>query len=86
MFNDQSALNAHYDTAHGKTSRAKRGEGTHACDVCGKMISDKSWLKQHMAIVHGVGDVKTFECDICSRTFNRKVNLVRHMKQVHKAQ
>ena len=83
-FEDQSAINAHYDTAHGDTARARRGEGTYECELCGKKLSEKRWLKHHMATMHGVGDVKTFQCDICSHVFNHKGNLSVHMKRVHK--
>ena len=83
-FNDQSAINAHYDTAHSQTTRrAKRGEGTHKCELCGKMLADKPKLKRHLSVVHGIGDVKTYQCNACSSVFTRSDNLQRHMKAKH---
>ena len=83
MFSDQSAISTHYDTVHSQTRRAKRSEGRHECDVCGKKLSDKRWLRHHMATVHGVGDVEKLQCDVCSRVFNHKANLSTHMKKKH---
>ena len=83
-FSDQSAINAHYDTAHSNTTitRARPGEGTHACDVCGKKFTQKSSLNKHVSTVHS--DVKNFECDVCSQTFTQKSSLKRHLNTVHK--
>ena len=81
MFTDQSAINAHYDTAHaaGENPNAK-----FSCDVCGKKVTTKQSLRQHMATMHGMGDVKTYQCDVCSRVFNDKSNLRAHVRKVHK--
>ena len=86
MFSDQSAINAHYDTAHSSktTRRAKRGEGAHECEVCCKKFTEKAKVRRHLATIHGIGDVKTFQCDVCLRVFNRKDNLREHVKKVHK--
>ena len=84
MFNDQSAISAHYDTAHAQSGRNKASEGTFECEVCGKKVTRKPSLLHHMAIAHGMGDVTMFQCDICSRTFNKKANLRAHVKNVHK--
>ena len=84
MFSDQSAINAHYDTAHTDTTRAKRGEGAYECDVCGKKFVVSNTLKRHLATVHGVGDVKTFQCELCPRVFSRKDVLYTHVRNVHK--
>ena len=84
MFLDQSAINAHYDTAHtGTFQRAKPGEGAHACDVCDKRFSSKPYLRHHMAKSHGVGEVEKFQCDLCSRVFGHKSHLNRHIRQIH---
>ena len=83
MFRDQSAINAHYNTAHSQPSRAS---GTHECDICGKKFVYKGDLKRHLSTAHGLGDVKTFQCDVCSRVFNKKGNLYAHMRKVHKFQ
>ena len=84
-FSNVSEINHHYDTAHTKTTvRAKPGQGTHECEVCGKKSVDKQSLKRHLSTIHGVGDVKTFQCDLCSRVFKRKDHLERHLQNVHK--
>ena len=83
-FGDQSAINAHYDAMHYSDTHVRvRGAGEYGCDVCGKRLSSKRWLKQHLATVHGVGDVKKFQCDICRQEFTQKVLLRNHIKKKH---
>ena len=83
MFGDQSAINAHYDTAHSERRRARPGEGTYECELCGNVLSEKSALKRHLSVVHGVGDVKTFQCNVCSNVYKRADHLRRHMRVKH---
>ena len=86
-FNDQSAISAHYDTAHAQSSsrgRPERPDARHECDVCGRKFTRKFDLKTHLSTVHDVGDVKTFQCDSCSRVFKHKHVLNRHLRTVHK--
>ena len=80
MFNDQSAINAHYDTAHAPRERA---DAKYECNICGKKVMRKGTLRQHLAKMHGLGDIRKFPCDICSHVFYQKNNLTRHMKTVH---
>ena len=80
-FSDQSALSAHYDTAHAQGPKSER---RFKCDVCGKRFTKKHNLKTHLSTVHSVGDVKTYKCDICSKVCSQKSNLKTHMKHVHK--
>ena len=54
---------------------------TFACDVCGKVLGQKSHLERHMASVHGVGD--RFTCSICSRVLASKRALKGHMERLH---
>ena len=85
MFNDQSAISAHYGTAHAQSGgRPDHPDARHACEVCGKKVTTKHSLKQHMANTHGIGDVMTFQCDICSKAFNQKSSLLRHLRLKHK--
>ena len=86
LFRDQSAINAHYDTAHSgaTTQRARPGEGAHACDVCDKRYVTKQSLRQHMTSAHGLGEAQKFTCGVCSRDFSQKSTLNRHIKLVHK--
>ena len=67
-FSDQSAIIAHYDTAHAQSSSSSRPEhpdARHECEVCGRKFVYKTHLKRHLSTVHGVGDVKTFKCGVC---------------------
>ena len=68
-FSDQSAISAHYDTAH---------DARHKCDVCEMKFAQKGQLSEHLASVHGLGQRKSFACDVY------KSALTRHMKTVHK--
>ena len=53
------------------------------CDICDKVFKSKTHCKKHMALVHGVGDFKTFPCDVCGKAFGQKSHLVKHMTAVH---
>ena len=87
MFSDQSAISAHYDTAHAQRSnrppRPEHPDARHECEVCGRKFTAKKHLYRHMRTVHRVGDVKTFKCDICSKTFTQKSSLKSHLETVH---
>ena len=86
-FIDQSAISAHYDTAHAQSSsrppRPEHPDARHECEVCGKKFVRNRDKKRHLSTVHGVGDVKTFQCDVCSRVFKEKGTLTNHLSQVH---
>ena len=85
-FSDQSAVSAHYDTAHVPTSsRPEHPDARHGCEVCRKKFTTKRSLRQHLYTEHGLGDIKKFTCDVCSRVFNKKCNFNAHMKKVHMA-
>ena len=85
-FNDQSAINAHYDATHALNSSGKREhpDARHECDVCARKFVYKCDLKRHLSTVHGVGNVTTFKCEVCSKVFNLKFNLTKHLRRVHK--
>ena len=86
-FSDQSAISAHYDTAHAQSSsrppRPEHPDARYECEVCGRKFIRKLNLKQHLSSVHGVGDVKTFQCDVCSYVAKQKGHLKRHLMYVH---
>ena len=85
-FSDQSAISAHYDTAHAQssTSKPERPDARYECEICGRKFMQRGYLKTHRRTVHGVGDVKNFECGVCSKVFNLKSNLTAHLRRVHK--
>ena len=84
-FSDQSAISAHYDTAHAQSSssRPEHPDARYECDVCYRKFTQKGSLKVHLSTVHGVGDVKTFQCDVCSKIFTHKSSLKLHLSTVH---
>ena len=83
-FSDQSAISAHYDTAHRPSLlRPEHPEAKHPCEVCGRKFTKSGSMYKHMRTVHGVGDVKTFQCDVCSKVFKQKCDLKKHLSTVH---
>ena len=83
-FSNQSAISAHYDTAHAQSSgKPEHPDARYKCEVCCRKFVDKYVLKKHLSTVHGAGDVKTFQCDSCSRMFKEKSKLKRHISRVH---
>ena len=85
-FSDQSAISAHYDTAHAQSSSSSRPEhpdARHECEVCGRKFTTRRWMRHHIAHEHGVGDAETFQCDICSYVAKRKSHLKMHLSAVH---
>ena len=89
-FSDQSAISAHYDTAHAPSNtrapappRPEHPDAKYPCDVCGRKFTEKQNVRMHKRTVHGVGDAKTFQCEVCLRIFKRKDYLVAHLKIVH---
>ena len=78
-FSDQSAISAHYDTAHAQRNtrvppppRPEHPDAKYPCEVCGRKFKQSQDIHRHMRNVHGAGESKTFECDFCSKSFNRK--------------
>ena len=50
------------------------------CKICGKKLSSKISLNNHMKI-HS--NEKTMTCHVCGKTFKHRFNLVRHLKVIH---
>ena len=84
-FSDQSAISAHYDTAHAQSSsrRPEHPDAKHECEVCGRKFTRKKSLKLHLFSVHRVGEVKKFECELCSKVFMQKCHLKTHITTVY---
>ena len=81
-FNDQSAINAHYDTVHAQGSDNPNAK--YECTVCGKKVTSKRSLEQHKTNAHGLGDKRSFSCDLCDYVTSYKHHLARHVRTVHK--
>ena len=82
-FCDQSAISAHYDTAHAQSSGRSRPEHPDAryeCEVCSRKFTEKCNLKLHLRTVHGT---ESFQCGECSYVTKRKDSLKRHLSRVH---
>ena len=69
-FKCQSALITH--------ARYHTGQKPFACNVCDKSYSQKSQLKKHKALKHGVENL--FYCCECDEVFTDKVELAYHAK------
>ena len=83
-FSDQSAISAHYDTAHAPcNTRPEHPDAKYPCDVCGRKFVYKSDARKHLATVHSVGGLQAFHCDVCSKSFTQKGNLKLHLSDVH---
>ena len=51
------------------------------CDICKKVYTQKSHLRQHVRAVHE--QVKDHKCNFCGRAFFRKMHFKRHMQTMH---
>lgn len=54
-----------------------------ACDLCGKILARKDYIKDHKKIHHGIGkdDVK---CEECGQLFLTRARMWTHMKKSHR--
>ena len=91
-FGDQTAVFAHYDTAHAYDSsssstvtRQQPREATHECTFCSWKFVYKGALTTHLANMHDIKpDVKTFTCEICSKVLASRQHLKVHLSGVHR--
>ena len=51
------------------------------CEICGKQLTDKKRLKDHMLIHTGE---KPFTCEYCGKQFRRKDKMQEHKRGMHK--
>ena len=75
-FADESALIAHYDTAHAP-SRGRQHSLRLECEFSGTKFGDLSSKRRHLRSASATCDVKMLQCDLCLSFFMNHVN-VRH--------
>ena len=80
FLNQSTTLNAR-DTAARQTVTRRRG--TFECEACGKKVSSKQYLRQHMTTAHGAGKARKFVCETCGKQLCSKQYLRQHMATAH---
>ncbi|XP_065805088.1 zinc finger protein 436 [Labrus bergylta] len=68
------------DSQHAPLLGVKLEPDSTVCDVCGKVMKNKSSLARH-AFIH-TGN-KPFACHLCEMRFNRRDNLQHHLSRLH---
>ncbi|KAM8731600.1 zinc finger X-chromosomal protein-like [Acanthopagrus schlegelii] len=68
------------DSQHVPLGAVKLEPETTMCDVCGKVMKNKSSLVRHSFIHTGK---KPFACHLCELRFNRRDNLQHHLNRLH---
>ncbi|XP_041824877.1 endothelial zinc finger protein induced by tumor necrosis factor alpha-like isoform X2 [Melanotaenia boesemani] len=68
------------DSQHAPLHSVKLEPDTTVCDVCGKVMKNKSSLARHSFIHTGK---KPFACHLCEMRFNRRDNLQHHLNRLH---
>lgn len=70
----------HSDSQHAPLRVVKLEPDSTMCDVCGKVMKNKSSLARHSFIHTGK---KPFACHLCDLRFNRRDNLQHHLNRLH---
>ncbi|XP_069033687.1 zinc finger protein 497-like isoform X1 [Embiotoca jacksoni] len=68
------------DSQHARLRVVKLEPDSTVCDVCGKVMKNKSSLARHSFIHTGK---KPFGCHLCELRFNRRDNLRHHLSRLH---
>ncbi|KAM6900449.1 zinc finger X-chromosomal protein-like [Xenentodon cancila] len=68
------------DSQHAPLRDVKLEPDNSVCDVCGKVMKNKSSLARHSFIHTGK---KPFACHLCNLRFNRRDNLQHHLNRLH---
>ncbi|XP_013889097.1 zinc finger protein 436 [Austrofundulus limnaeus] len=68
------------DSQHAPVQAVKLEPDSTVCDVCGKVMKNKSSLARHSFIHTGK---KPFSCHLCELRFNRRDNLQYHLTHLH---
>ncbi|KAE8279586.1 AT-rich binding protein [Larimichthys crocea] len=68
------------ESQHAPLRTVKLEPGSTMCDVCGKVMKNKSSLARHSFIHTGK---KPFACHLCDLRFNRRDNLQHHLSRLH---
>ncbi|KAI3355006.1 hypothetical protein L3Q82_004795 [Scortum barcoo] len=68
------------DSQHAPLHTVKLEPDSTMCDVCGKVMKNKSSLARHSFIHTGK---KPFACHLCDLRFNRRDNLQHHLNRLH---
>ncbi|XP_041817537.1 zinc finger protein 708-like [Chelmon rostratus] len=68
------------ESQHAPLRGVKLEPGSTMCDVCGKVMKNKSSLARHSFIHTGK---KPFACHLCDLRFNRRDNLQHHLNRLH---
>ncbi|XP_072235100.1 zinc finger Y-chromosomal protein-like [Leuresthes tenuis] len=68
------------DSQHALLRVVKLEPDSTVCDVCGKVMKNKSSLARHSFIHTGK---KPFACHLCELRFNRRDNLQHHLNRLH---
>uniref|UniRef100_A0A336L2R4 CSON003371 protein n=1 Tax=Culicoides sonorensis TaxID=179676 RepID=A0A336L2R4_CULSO len=82
-FKTSSELRAHLKSKHENPS-FKRKSKLIACDVCAKVLSSRSALQRHKALLHGIGTViLPVKCEICNKSWPSNSALQNHHLSIH---
>jgi len=56
----------------------------HSCQKCSKTFKSKSYLNQHLKMVHDdIDGVGLRSCFVCNKVFTRRLDMRRHIAEVH---